>query len=358
MGKPRVVVFTPVYPPRKGGSATYFGNLVEKLKDRVDFTVITLEGENGNGDVDVRRVLPDRFSSSPPERYLSVLPSTFSALSRVRKEGRYIMHIHSNGIYGYSASLYSRMKSIPILKEVQDTSDPGWVLKSGKVHRWVATGRYVERRLKGFSIPAERIITFPSINPPSTERIAKELKDVKKPDVTRFVYVGWLMNRVKGVDLLIRAFEKASEKSDMELIIIGDGPDRKELEDMAGSLPVDFTGELPYRETLKKIAASHALVLPSHEEANPRVILEAYSVSVPVIATDVGGVSEEVTDGRTGILVPPDDVDELSTALLKMASERDMLDEMGSEGRRFLKGLPDWNELSETIYENYLEMWG
>ena len=329
------------------------------MKDRVDYTVITLEGKGSEDGVDVRRVLPDKFSASSLNRYVSVLPSAFSALSRVRKDGKYIMHVHSNGIYGYSASLYSSLKGIPLLKEVQDTSDPGWVLRAGNVHGWVATGKYVERRLKRLSIPGDRIMTFPSINPPSTEEIARDLREnLSRPkDVTRFVFVGWLMNRIKGVDVLIDAFAEASSRENMELVVIGDGPDRGMLEEKASSLPVKFTGELPYEETLREIASSHALVLTSYEEANPRVILEAYAVSVPVIATDVGGTNEEVREGETGFLVPPGDADALSDVMIRISGDHKRLSKMGDNGKKFLEDLPSWRELSDAIYSKYMEMW-
>ncbi|MGA1821069.1 MAG: glycosyltransferase family 4 protein [Thermoplasmatota archaeon] len=361
MGRPRVVIFTPVYPPRKGGSATYFGTLVNMLKDRVDYTVITLNDDAPEGgDVPVLRLLPDKFSSSSLDRYVSVLPAAFGALKKVKRQGKFVMHIHSNGIYGFSASLFSRLNGIPLLKEVQDTSDPGWVLKAGKVHRWIAVGDYVRERLISFGIDSGRILTFPTINPPITRDIHLSLgEDPCKPDDRiRIVFIGWLMNRIKGVDILIKAFEKARrENGKLELMIIGDGPDKEELVKMAGKLPIQFEGEISYEGILKALGSSHMLVLPSHEEANPRVILEAYEMGIPVIATDVGGVKEEVIDGRTGILIPPGDVDSLSEAILKLADDGDLRNRMGSEGRGFLEGLPAWEDLSQRILREYRQMW-
>ena len=361
MGKPRVVIFTPVYPPRKGGSATYFGTLVNLLKDKVDYTVVTLEDDvEEDGDVPVLRSLPDKFSAAPLDRYISVLPAAFRSLKKVKREGRFVLHIHSNGIYGFSASLFSRLNGIPVLKEVQDTSDAGWVLKAGKVHRWVAVGEYVKDRLISFGIDNERILTFPTINPPDIRDIRLSVEEdlVKSDDRIGIVFIGWLMNRIKGVDVLIRAFKKARVVNDnLELMIIGDGPDRDKLENMAGDLPIKFTGEISYKEIIKALGSSHMLVLPSHEEANPRVILEAYEMGIPVIATDVGGVKEEVLDGKTGILIPPGDSDSLSEAILKLADDGDLRNKMGSEGKKFLEGLPTWEDLSQRILREYRQMW-
>jgi len=366
MDRPRVVVFTPLYPPRKGGSATYFYTLVSLLKDRVDFTVVTLETEGEpteeeKGGVRMIRCLPERFSTGAARRYRDVVPKAFSVLDRLRKEGGYILHAHSNGIYGYSASLFSSLHNIPLIKEVQDTSDRGFVLKAGNVKRWIAVGDFVRDRLISFGISPERMITFPSMNPPELEILARKYSAQRRNGggPVRILFVGWLVNRIKGVDVLIKGFEKAYRgRQNLELVIVGDGPDREELVEISKGLPVRFTGELEYPDLIELMAGSDILALTSHEEANPRVILEAYRMSVPVIATRVGGVPEEVKDGVTGLLVPDGDVDALSRAIMELASDEEARKRMGMMGREFLKGLPSWEELSETILGLYLEYSG
>jgi glycosyltransferase involved in cell wall biosynthesis len=366
MERPVVVVFTPLYPPRKGGSSTYFSTLVSLLKDRVDFTVVTLQtdgtqAEEKKDGVRIIRCLPERFSSGSMKRYKDVIPRTFKILNRLRKEGDYILHIHSNGIYGYSASIFSSLHNIPLIKEVQDTSDRGFVLKAGNVKRWISVGDFVKERLISFGIPSDRIIKFPSMNPPELEDLARRSSASKRKEggPIRILFVGWLVNRIKGADILVKAFRRAfRENGNLELIIVGEGPDRKGLEEISKDLPVSFMGELDYPELIELVAGSDILALTSHEEANPRVILEAYRMSVPVIATEVGGVPEEVTDGVTGLLVKDGDIDALANSILRLASDQEMRERMGASGRKFLKGLPSWEELSETVFDLYLEYSG
>jgi len=364
MDRPKVVVFSPVYPPRKGGAATYFSTLTGLLSDRVDFTVVCLhsKGLPADDEVDgirVLRALPEKYFSNRLDRYMSVVPKAFSVLSRCKKEGAQVLHAHSNGIYGYSASLFSAFNKVPMLKEVQDTSDPPFVLKAGHVHKWVATGRFVEKKLMDMGVDKGRILTFPALNPPSLKLIAGSLKEQRpgKEGEVRFLFVGWLVNRIKGVDLLIDAFRDAyTARGGMELIIIGDGPDRRMLEAKAKGLPVRFLGERPYEEVVSWMASSDILVLPSHEEANPRVILEGYEVGLPAIATNVGGVGEEVIEGVTGLLVGPNDIGLLRQAMLRLASDAKMRQDLGKGGKEFLRKLPTWTELSDAIYRSYLEM--
>ncbi|MCU0799300.1 MAG: glycosyltransferase family 4 protein [Candidatus Thermoplasmatota archaeon] len=365
MGVPRVVILSPAYPPLRGGSATYFQTLIRSLTGKVSFTVLSLEAEGSSrteelDGANVRRVLPDRRGGGAIPRYITVIPAVISALNKERKKGPFIIHAHSNGIYGYSASLFSSFFGIPMIKEVQDTSDKAFVLKAGKVHRWIATGKFVRRRLTSFGIPEERIVTFPSINPPELSELAsKAMKGrVEHPGKVRFVYFGWLMNRVKGVDVLLKAFSLASKELDgLELWIIGDGPDRKGLEELANGLPVRFLGSLPYTDLVKTLAQSDIVVLASHEEANPRCIIEGYALGLPAIATDVGGVIEELLDGKTGILVKDNDVEALSRAMVKLASDQDLKEILGNEGKEFLERLPTWSDLSDALYKEYLILW-
>jgi glycosyltransferase involved in cell wall biosynthesis len=357
MDRPRIAVFTPVYPPMKGGSATYFSTLCRMLSGRADITVICLEGEGPDGEHGIRvlRVLPDRRSGSLLSRLLSVPMAAFKSLEAMRKDGPFVIHAHSNGLYGLSASIYSRLYSIPMIKEVQDTSDRPFVLRSGKVHRWIATGRFVHDRLVSSGVDADRIITFPSVNPPETSEIADTLPPKEEHDSVRIVFVGWLMNRIKGVDVLVKAFSEARKlRPDLELSIVGDGPDAPALKVMSKGLDISFLGEIPYGEVLAQMRSSDILVLPSHEEANPRVIIEAFALGTPVIASDVGGVKEQVLDGESGVLVPHGDVEKLRDAILRLAGDPDLRERLSEGGRRYLDGLPSWTEISEKVLSEYL----
>jgi glycosyltransferase involved in cell wall biosynthesis len=345
----------------KGGSATYFGTLVELLKDRVDFTVITLKGPRGpqNG-VRVIRSLPDERSSNRFVRYLKVLPKTLQELRSERKRGKFILHAHSNGIYGLSASIYSGLSSTPLVKEVQDTSDPAWVLRAGKVVRWITTGNYLRGKLISSGIPENRLIAIPAVNPPEVNRMAQDLKARKKngDGTFRAVFVGWLVNRIKGVDLLIEGFSKAlRERSDMELVIIGDGPDRQGLEARAKGLPVKFTGELDYPRVLEWLHRSDVVVIPSHEEAEPRSIIEAYAVGTPAIGTNVGGVSEMIRDGVSGLVIEPGDPEQIAHALIMMHDLGKKREEMAAEGMKYIEQLPSWERIAKTILELYISIW-
>ena len=140
--------------------------------------------------------------------------------------------------------------------------------------------------------------------------------------------VGSLIAR-KGHDLALRAL--ARQEAAVHLCIAGDGPDRAALQALADTLGiaprVHFLGYRPDPAPLYR--AADLILLASRGEALPLVLLEAGSFALPVVATDVGGVREMVSDGETGLVVPPDDIPALAAALTRL---------IGSAGERRRQG--------------------
>lgn len=133
------------------------------------------------------------------------------------------------------------------------------------------------------------------------------------------------LSKEKGVDLLIKAFATISEQlPDWDLVIAGDGPERENLERMVATSAcsrVKFTGHLAGEELVRLIGgASFACVCSRWYENMPYSILEALSLGVPVIGSNIGGIPEVVLDGQTGFLFRPGGVDSLRGSLLKAAS--------------------------------------
>jgi glycosyltransferase involved in cell wall biosynthesis len=130
-------------------------------------------------------------------------------------------------------------------------------------------------------------------------------------DEKRFVlFVGRIDDRVKRVGLLIQSFAQlADAHPNLELLIAGDGPDRKRLEAMAAKQApgrihwLGWIGGVEERRNLYNVA--EFLILPSRSEGFPTVVGEAMACGTPVVASDVGGVSELVVHGENGYLVDP-----------------------------------------------------
>lgn len=125
----------------------------------------------------------------------------------------------------------------------------------------------------------------------------------------------------KNHELLIRSFLKIRQLiPKIKILCIGDGPRREALKIFAKELGLEdsiiFTGR---RDDIPAcLAIIDALALTSRWEGCPNVILEAMAAKVPVIATNVGGLSEIITDGETGFLIEPDNEDQLSKRILSI----------------------------------------
>ncbi len=142
--------------------------------------------------------------------------------------------------------------------------------------------------------------------------------DAPAPSGARLLFVGRLA-AVKGVPVLLDAFRAARERRpDLTLTLIGDGPDRPALEVAAADLGgvVTFLGYRNQSGVADALAEADALVLPSFAEGVPVVLMEAMAAGRPVVATQVGGVGELVTDGVDGRVVPPGDAVALADAIL------------------------------------------
>jgi len=150
--------------------------------------------------------------------------------------------------------------------------------------------------------------------------------------------VGWIgrMTAVKRTDDVLVAFKRLRDDGvDAVLCMVGDGPDREQLERRAHELGVvRDTLFLGYQEDVAPFyAAFDALVLPSSNEGTPVSAIEALAAGRPVVATRVGGVPDVVQEGEDGFLVEPGATDELADRLAQLARDPALRERMGRVGR-------------------------
>jgi glycosyltransferase involved in cell wall biosynthesis len=142
----------------------------------------------------------------------------------------------------------------------------------------------------------------------------------------KILYIGRL-ERIKGVDVLLRAAEQIPEA---DLLIAGAGAEGMRLRKLAASLavPVKFLGAVGAEEKFRLLAEANVFVLPSRvmpsgrTEGLPVTLLEAMQVGCPIVASRVGGVPEIVRDGVSGLLIPPEEPDSLSRAIRSCLEDR------------------------------------
>ena len=163
------------------------------------------------------------------------------------------------------------------------------------------------------------------------EFISNAVKDRGITHPFRFIAVGNLIPR-KGFDLLLQAFNRSGLKEKgCSVVIIGDGPERANLLYFAKDLDISecvcLTGRKTKDEIIREMHESHAFVLSSLAETFGVVCIEALSQGLPTIATVCGG-PEEFINEQNGILIPTDDVEALSDAMIDMYNNYSKYDSM------------------------------
>jgi glycosyltransferase involved in cell wall biosynthesis len=214
-----------------------------------------------------------------------------------------------------------------------------------KMDYLVAVSKMSGRDFIEYGYPESQIVFIPN----GVEIVSKE---AAPSNVVPNIVTTTRFSKEKGVDILLKACNSILQKGKkIKLVVIGDGPLRSEILNMAQSLGisemVEFTGWIDNVETYLRQA--DLFVLPSRTEGMPNALLEAMSYGIPCIATKVGGNSEllggenkeirtrDYAIARNGLLVNPDDVEGLSEGILYLIQHREEREELGRRGRTFIK---------------------
>ncbi|MEJ2177439.1 MAG: glycosyltransferase [Gammaproteobacteria bacterium] len=181
---------------------------------------------------------------------------------------------------------------------------------------------------------------------------------IAKPELSpvRLLSVGRL-TPVKNQKLLVAAMPHLPEE--VTLTIVGEGVERAALEQLRANLGVMHRVDLPgeVMDIEPYLNSAQIFVLCSNYEGLPISILEAMCAGLPVVSTDVGGVSEAVLQDRTGFLVPRGDVKKLIARLRELIADPELRGRFGREGRRHGREhytVARFSEQMAHIYANML----
>jgi colanic acid/amylovoran biosynthesis glycosyltransferase len=190
-----------------------------------------------------------------------------------------------------------------------------------------------------------------------SERRVQEKEPIKILTVARLV-------EEKGHRYAIEAISKLIKKDmDLQYIIAGDGPLRRELDNLVSKLGmgrhVKFLGAVDQNEVLDLYQQAHIFILPcvigrnGGTEGQGLVLQEAQAVGLPIISTSIGGIPEGVLDGKSGFLVPEGDVDALFRKLEYLIQRPELWPEMGRCGRKFVEVKYDIKMLNSKLVRIY-----
>ena len=338
----RIVLLTGIWPPDVGGPATHGPDLARFLLERGHgVRVVTM----GDGEPTERPCVVEVAVRGRP---FALSYAHLTALATRAARGADV--VYATATYAAAASAATAARRPLVAKLVSDPAYERarrWGLFSGtleefqcargarlealrrgrtaslrRAHRIVVPSAYLAAIAHGWNLERGRVEVVPNPAPPERPAEAEQL-----PRGT-LVFAGRLTAQ-KG---LATALEALTRVPAARLVLVGDGPDRAELERRAQEAGlngrVEFRGARPREEVLRALAGAEAALLPSEWENLPHAAVESLAVGTPVVATAVGGVPEVVRDGENGLLVEPSDAEALAAAIERVLGDRRFRDRL------------------------------
>ena len=227
-------------------------------------------------------------------------------------------------------------------------------------HRIVAVCGPFREQLVAMGIPGNhiRVLHNSAAVLPDDYRtgLAKPYTDGRKT----LLAIGRLSSEKGHADLLRALARLRSSRPDLpwKLLLVGSGHEEQNLKSLTSELQLEsqviFASQ--QNDVLPFYAAAHAMVLPSHTEGSPHVVLEAMSAGVPIIATNVGGVPEILENQNTAILVPPHDPDAMATAIARLLDSPENARQLAENAKQVLRDHFSHQAYAQSLIEIYRDL--
>lgn len=372
----KLLVFAPYYPPHIGGLETYADELNRRLAEE-GYEVLVVApllpsnlpgSESAANNLEILRFPAfEIISSYPLPKFWK--PLFWRQMGFVFRKDFDVIFSHTRFFLVSSllAFTYAKMKRKPWL-HIEHGSD--FVQLTNKAYSSVARiydltlGRFALRR-------ADHVVAISKAAKDFVERLAPSAKttvvyrgfDFEKIDAVEavrqgnkkekmeLVFIGRLISS-KGPSDLLKAVSYIKDAK-FRLLIIGDGPERQNLEKLSEELSftdkIEFLGALPWPETISILKSADIFINPSYTEGLPTTVIEAALCRTAIVATNVGGTPEIITDGESGFLVEPRKPEKLAEKIMMLIQNEDLRLMFGITAERRTRGLLDWKKCV-TIY--------
>lgn len=343
-----------IYNPRvgfaeSGGTETFLREIMKRLAPAHEIILYTgdrpLLDEINQMDVRVERIslqAKETTTNQMLSRYTPVLPAEVESASmyaNARRRGLFdrmadevdVVSTH----YYLDNLLVSRRVDVPTLFRFPGIKQPS--------PRWKAMVRFArpDSYLANSEATATRLQEWLNLDTDGTvyagvdvEQFSPEVAPAFQDDRVTVLYVGRL-DEGKGLHELVDAQSRLGDATD--LYLVGNGTLRSDLEDQVRDLEigeyVHFVGSVSHDEIQRYYAAANIFCLPSHHESLGIVNLEAMATGTPVITTRIDAIEEYIDDGKNGILVSPENIDALTEALGRLASDTALRERLAESGR-------------------------
>lgn len=162
-----------------------------------------------------------------------------------------------------------------------------------------------------------------------------EMPNLSYEEKENFILFAGRIEYYKGLKYLIKAMKIINEKVDITLIIAGDGKERKKMEELSEKINIKakFIGKVKHEDMSRLYQKAAIVCVPSLADNSPITIYEAMSYGVPVIASNVCGISDLINDGVDGFLVKPKNSSEIAKKIMTLLSDEKLRKTMGRNAR-------------------------
>ena len=399
----KVLMLTTSYPRNRGDSAGLFlRHLAEKISQSGTKVQVLTPAERRGGTCIEDNIVVHRFQYFPlswqglaygsgilpnlkrnPWLWIQVpfflLCMAFSLFRIIRKESPHIIHAHWVIPQGLVAVLAKLLYKCPVITTAH--GGDAFALRGGimahlkrsvlrRSNAWTANTRATSEAFGGNgTLPNPHIIPMgvdvEHFRSGQCPILRKELPQ----DELLIIFVGRLVEK-KGLEDLLSAFSflPSELRQKTSLWVVGDGESRTALQRQAETLEINgkirFWGQISNHLLPDFYAAANLLVVPSIEassgdtEGQGVVILEAFAARLCVLATRVGGISEIVEDGTTGVLTEPQHPEHLSSAIKKLLNSDRLRQELSENAFSRVQQKYDWNTVAknfEDLYQNTIQ---
>ncbi|HEC97642.1 MAG TPA: glycosyltransferase [Nitrospirae bacterium] len=358
-GCEKTILFTDTINEINGVAIT-IKKLIETSKTRgVELTVVTCNNqETGAGDGIMNFKSVGEFAIPEYPELRLHFPPILDVVDYLEREGFTRIHASTPGILGLLALLISKLMDIPIsatyhtdipqyVKSLTDDvflENTAWnyiIWFYSQMDEVLVPSKSTEKQLIEKGLSPEKIRPLPRWVDTGVFSPVKRNEGMWQSHglngEMKFLYVGRI-SREKNLELLADAFiETISRGFCVDLVVVGDGPYRAELEKRLSGYPVLFTGFLEGEALSAIYASSDVFVFPSTTDTFGNVVLEAQASGLPVIVSDKGGPRELMVDNETGVVISADNKTLLADALELFLTNREKAGIMGENARRFVE---------------------
>lgn len=344
----KIVIFSSYFLPHRGGVENYVyqtGKRLVKRGHKVWVITSRLKGMKPEETIEGIKVI--RFPAIEPLPGRMAVPLALNSLEKIGKPDVIITHTRFYPL-SVAGGMIAKSKGIPWLHVEHGTAQVRYsnpLVNIGARTFDATAGRWILRNATVAGVSKASCSFAKKFGAKRCEVLyngvdTKFFAGSKAHKGIQIAYVGRLIQE-KGVQDLLRAVKGLN----IRVVVIGKGPYESELRKLGGKC-VGEKDAAGVREILLK---SDILVNPSYGEGLPTSVLEGGSMGLAVVATDVGGTGEIISDSRNGLLVHPGSVHELKIAIQKLVKDSKLREKYGKALQKTVREKFDWNKVTDKF---------